>query len=675
MTRTHTPTTTGNMLSTIWRSISVLFVASSVLVSASVDVVQTERSGIILQLHDTTFYTTNIPFQTVYPSHRSGITPGFTAVTSIHAQYSPITKAFLESQITLYSNIDDVWNDKFLDALFISYDGQMTGFFDEEAERWLESIHLSHLYVSTSIRHPSLKTPKVSQVSVGPPAGPFFATASSKSAGLDLHHVYRLHRDEYESFLFGAVPDANGGWKLTNITMDESGIQYIPIPSRISLLAKALPLSGTRFALKDIFDAQGLPTGAASLAYARTYPSPNLTAPAIQRLTDLGATMVGKTRTSQFAHGASPWEFHDIPYSWNPRADGYLTASASSSGSACAIAGYDWVDFTVGSDTRGSVRKPAALVGAYGIRPSHGSMDLTGVVPLSEEMDTAGFFARDPRLFSEIGHFWYENSPVRIKRPTIRFPTKLLYPTDHFPVKNPTAQALYDSFADALNTHLKIKKVDLNFTDALLPYLPNGNFTKFQQYSNTLAEYRSWVSVGKPLIDRHREVFGTDPKFDPKPREMFARAAHLTEDDFTRAVAFRRQFRQSIAENLIKADRKSCSDAIFMYDAGTGGHPSYRVEDFNALAGATQLLLTSPTANAKPSEFFTYISSMAGLPEITVPIGQVGYYSQVSRQWEKLPVTVQLVAHPGCDDMLFELVKKLAGAGVLSATKVGRDTF
>jgi Asp-tRNA(Asn)/Glu-tRNA(Gln) amidotransferase A subunit family amidase len=82
----------------------------------------------------------------------------------------------------------------------------------------------------------------------------------------------------------------------------------------------------------------------------------------------------------------------DVPYSWNPRADGYLTAS--SSGSACAIAAYDWLDFTIGNDTRRSVRKPAALVvGVYGIRPSRGSMDLTGVVPLSEEMDSAGFFA------------------------------------------------------------------------------------------------------------------------------------------------------------------------------------------------------------------------------------------------------------------------------------------
>jgi len=91
----------------------------------------------------------------------------------------------------------------------------------------------------------------------------------------------------------------------------------------------------------------------------------------------------------------------------NSREDGHLTASASSSGSACAIAAYKWLEFTVGSDTRSSVRKPAGLVGAYWVRPSIGSMILRGVVPFSE-MDTAGCPGETPdthtiRLGSLVG--------------------------------------------------------------------------------------------------------------------------------------------------------------------------------------------------------------------------------------------------------------------------------
>lgn len=100
-----------------------------------------------------------------------------------------------------------------------------------------------------------------------------------------------------------------------------------------------------------------------------------------QKLIDMGAVMVGKTKTSQFAHGADPWEFVDIHYPFNPCGDGWLSAASSSAGSAIAIAGYDWIDIALGSDTRGSVRKPATCVGSSGIRPTWNSMNLTGVIP------------------------------------------------------------------------------------------------------------------------------------------------------------------------------------------------------------------------------------------------------------------------------------------------------
>ena len=156
---------------------------------------------------------------------------------------------------------------------------------------------------------------------------------------------------------------------------------------------------------------------------------------------------------------------------------------------------------------------------------------------------------------------------------------------------------------------------------------------------------------------------------------MFENGKKLTDDDFARAVAFKRRFAKSIADDVITADRESCSESIFMYDAGTGGHPSYRVEDFNHLYGSAPFLLTTPAAGSKASDYFTYIGSMSGLPEITVPIGQVPYRSQVSRQLEMLPVAVQLVAHPGCDDMLLELVKNLATVGVVGPVNVGSVVF
>lgn len=380
--------------------------------SASVTVVSSDAQGKVINIDGPKglFYSTTTPFLEVDISQSAGVSLNSTPATVITSPHSPIRRAFLEAQLEVYGNVDDVWDERFMKSLIVSYTGQAIGFFSDDAKVWLRTQKLDYLFVSDSILPPKLKKTRVTQISSVPPPGPYLISSSSSREKLKFRNVYRLFEDVYETFLFGALPNPNGGWTATNITLKQNergiSVQHIPIPSRLSVLSATTPLAGTRFGLKDLYDAEGLPTAAGSAAYALTHSIPNITAPSVQKLITLGAAMVGKTRTSQFAHGAQPWEFNDVSYSWNPRGDGHLTAGSSSSGSACAIAGYEWLDFTVGSDTRGSVRIPAALVGVYGIRPTHGSMDLTGVLPLSEEMDTAGFFARDPRIFAEIQRHW-----------------------------------------------------------------------------------------------------------------------------------------------------------------------------------------------------------------------------------------------------------------------------
>ena len=337
--------------------------------------------------------------------------------TSIHVDTPRISKRALQSYLNQFSEIDDVWNRFFLKSVILYYHGQTPATIDDQAGIWLRHQGVTTLFLSGSIEWPAREVVPTYKLPHKVDVGPIIISRQDRGeeTHLAFHNVYRLYIDEYEGFLFGAIPNLihHGGWLLINFTVpaasdNEIALQLIPVPSRLNELPTPdFPLGGMRFGLKDIYHARGLPTAAGSIAYQLTHDIPEETAPSIKMLLDLGAVMVGKTRTSQFAHGAHPWEFVDVPYSWNPRADGHLTASASSSGSACAIAAYDWLDFTIGSDTRGSVRKPAALVGAYGIRPSHASMDLSGVVPLSEEMDTAGFFARDPQLFYEIASEWW----------------------------------------------------------------------------------------------------------------------------------------------------------------------------------------------------------------------------------------------------------------------------
>ncbi|KAJ3496041.1 hypothetical protein NLJ89_g10538 [Agrocybe chaxingu] len=253
----------------------------------------------------------------------------------------------------------------------------------------------------------------------------------------------------------------------------------------------------------------------------------------------------------------------------------------------------------------------------------------------------------------------------------------MLYPTDHFPMKSPAAQKLVDEFVRALQTHLKMKPVHTNFSKTLTPFFPNGSFAAFQSSSNTLAEYRSWQSVGKPTTLAFEDRFGEKPVFDPVPQRAFARAQSISEEDFNEVVEVKKAFSTALATHVFKDDRASCSDALFIYDAGTGGHPSYRIEEFNHLFGSVPVLLTSlPPGQArppKPSEYFHYVASMADLPEVTIPLGEAPYFSQVSRRWEPIPVAVQLVARRGCDVVLLDLVKRLAEKGVVGPVGVGRS--
>lgn len=138
------------------------------------------------------------------------------------------------------------------------------------------------------------------------------------------------------------------------------------VPSRIYSWDDARPLAGSRVAIKDLYDIKGLQTSAGSHAWSVITPVANGTAPSVQHILNLGGVVVGKQKLAQFASGANPWEWQDEQYPFNPRGDGWLTCSASSSGGGCAVAAYEWLDYAVGSDTGSSMRRPAAVAGVYG---------------------------------------------------------------------------------------------------------------------------------------------------------------------------------------------------------------------------------------------------------------------------------------------------------------------
>lgn len=103
--------------------------------------------------------------------------------------------------------------------------------------------------------------------------------------------------------------------------------------------------------VKDLFAINGLRMTLSNRAfYAVSTPVEN-TAPAIQSFIEAGAIMVGTTKCSSMISREDPVEAVDFAAPWNSRGDGYQSPVGSSSGSAAAIASYDWLDFTIGSDS------------------------------------------------------------------------------------------------------------------------------------------------------------------------------------------------------------------------------------------------------------------------------------------------------------------------------------
>jgi aspartyl-tRNA(Asn)/glutamyl-tRNA(Gln) amidotransferase subunit A len=149
------------------------------------------------------------------------------------------------------------------------------------------------------------------------------------------------------------------------------------------------PLHGIPIALKDLIDTAGVRTTAASALFANRVPARD--AEVVRLLKAAGAILLGKNNLHEFAYGGSSLISHFGPTRnpWHPE---YITGG-SSGGSAAAVAA-ELCCASIGTDTAGSIREPAAYCGVVGIKASYGLVSADGVVPLSRSLDHVGPLTR-----------------------------------------------------------------------------------------------------------------------------------------------------------------------------------------------------------------------------------------------------------------------------------------
>ena len=151
-----------------------------------------------------------------------------------------------------------------------------------------------------------------------------------------------------------------------------------------SHLRAATKVGPRSFGVKDVIDVAGMPTSCGYLPMESQ--EANVDAPIVKRLRDRGWDPIGKTETAQFA-------FSDPAPSRSPYHDAW-TPGGSSSGSAVAVARRH-VRMALGTQTGGSIVRPAAYCGVVGVKPTHGRLPIDGIHPLAPSIDTAGFLSED----------------------------------------------------------------------------------------------------------------------------------------------------------------------------------------------------------------------------------------------------------------------------------------
>ena len=213
------------------------------------------------------------------------------------------------------------------------------------------------------------------------------------------------------------------------------------------------PLHGMPIGIKDIFDTADMPTCYGSPTYEGHRPS--VDAAIVRKLREAGAVLLGKTVTTEFAY-SSPAK------TANPHAPMH-TPGGSSSGSAAAVADF-MVPLASGTQTGGSVIRPAAFCGVVGFKPSHGVIDMAGIKPLAPSLDTAGLFARSVEDADLLGLILMGEDSRILELITER-PRRVGYcRTEHWGRAEPATVSALDQVAARIK-HAGVEVVELELPD------------------------------------------------------------------------------------------------------------------------------------------------------------------------------------------------------------------
>src|SRR6201747_655896 len=415
---------------------------------------------------------------------------------------------------------------------------------------------------------------------------------------------------------------------FTDVVADRARARARAIDAEIAAGKNPGPLAGVPFAVKNLFDVQGLPTRAGSKINRDLAPAPR-DATLGERMEAAGAVLVGALNMGEYAYDFTGENVHDGP-SRNPHDTTRMTGG-SSGGSGGAVGG-GLVPLALGSDTNGSIRVPSSFCGIFGLKPTYGRLSRARSFPFVSSFDHLGPFARsvdDLALAYDAMQGPDADDAAGTTRPAE--PVSALLAQDIGGLRIAIAGGYFQNnvFPEAKEAVARVAKA-LGATRVI--EIPEAGRARAAAYVITTVE-------GASL---HLDRLRTRPNdFDPAVRDRLIAGAMIPAPFVDRAQKFRRWYRAQVLKifkdvDVIIAPATPCV-------APKLGQVTFKLDGVELPVRANIGIHTQPI-------------SFIGLPVVAVPV-----------PLEPMPIGVQIIAAPWREDIAMRVAFALERASAVSA--------
>jgi len=415
---------------------------------------------------------------------------------------------------------------------------------------------------------------------------------------------------------------------FTDVTAERARARARAIDAALAAGKKPGPLAGVPFAVKNLFDVQGLPTRAGSRINRGLKPSPR-DATLIERMEAAGAVLVGALNMGEYAYDFTGENVHDGP-SRNPHDPTRMTGG-SSGGSGGAVGG-NLVPLALGSDTNGSIRVPSSFCGIFGLKPTYGRLSRARSFPFVFSFDHLGPFARNvfdlALAYDAMQGPDPEDAACAVRAAE---PVAPLLAQDIGGLRIAIAGGYFQNnvFPEAVEAVARVARA-LGATRTV--EIPEAARARAAAYVITTAEGASLH------LDRLRQ---RPDEFDPAVRDRLLAGAMIPAPLVDRAQKFRRWYRAAVLELFKSVD-------VILAPATPCVAPKLGQATF-VLDGVELPVRANIGIHTQPISFI-------GLPVVAVPV-----------PLEPMPIGVQIIAAPWREDIALRVAYALERAGVVAA--------